>query len=56
MTAALGLQIVGAKTRYPQKLASRGGGSEAAEGQDLAAWVGRGKRKKRSALWGCPGQ
>lgn len=45
MTAALGLQIVGAKTRYSQELASGGGESEAGEGQELVAWVGRGKRE-----------
>lgn len=40
VTAALGLQIVGAKTRYSQELASGGGEGEAGEGQEWEAWVG----------------
>lgn len=46
VTAALGLQIVGAKTRYLQELASGGGESEAGMGR---------AREKRSALWDCHG-
>lgn len=58
MTAALGLQIVGAKTRYSQELAS--GGGESGEWSRRRVGMGgmgrRGKREKRSALWDCYGQ